>query len=1158
MTRTRPPSAPFGGPARFLRVGAWPIVVALLMLSLTIWVWDTLEVARRDRDRARLQERTEFIGRRLEGRLHDDAQILRGGEGLVRLLGMPTRAQWHQYVSTLHLEENLPGIQGVGFSLVVPAETLAEHERSVRAEGFPAYTIRPPGPRPLYSSIIYLEPFDWRNQRAFGYDMYSEPVRREAMQRAADTASVALSDRVILVQETEEDRQYGTLMYLPVYRGGVAPGSAEARRDALIGWVYSPIRMNDLLQGALGEWPTDVSIELFAAPTADPAALAFQGPMQTAARIDAAGPTFLRPVSLFGVHWLLRTRPLVDPRPLGGGLASAITLAAGALLSLALFLVTAALVRRREQALALAEARQANEARFRGYFDLPVVGAALLDRERAWLAVNGRLCRLLCEVPGTLPARPLLDLVHPDDRAEVDRRLDAAYAGVSEAQSFTCRLEAADGHTLWVEMGTARVAEASDPGALLAVHIEDVTARHRQEAMLQARLDLANFALSHDLEAILVHTLDLVEGLTGSRIGFYHFVQDDGASLTLQAWSTRTSQEFCHAEGKGSHYDVAQAGVWADCVRTQQPVIHNDYPNLPNRRGMPPGHAHVARELVVPVLRSGRVVAVLGIGNRETPYGDADVELVHAFADLAWDIAERTMVLDRLRESEARFAMAFDRAPVLMSLARFDDGRYLDVNEKFVSVSGYSREEAIGKNASELGLLSEPQRQALFERIRRDGRVDEMDLEPRTKDGRTLSTRYAAVVLTSGRERQLLSIAHDQTTERTLRRQLEQSQKLESVGRLAGGVAHDFNNMLAVIRGYTELLIESVPPGAPMYEELEEIRRAAERSAEVTRQLLAFARKQVVVPRLLDLNATVEGTLKMLGRLIGEDIKLVFEPQEGLPQVRIDPSQVDQVLANLCVNARDAIDGGGRITLSTTTVEIDAERCGPWENLAPGTFVRLTARDTGSGIPADVIGHVFEPFFTTKEVGQGTGLGLATVYGIARQNGGFVEAESPPGEGAAIHLYFPAVGVVAGQSTYPAVTPAPPRGRQETLLVVEDEPAVLRLCCDLLRRLGYRTLAAASPEEALRLAVIHGAEIRLLVTDVVMPAMNGADLATAIRLRLPQLPCLFMSGYTPETIARHGLEARGVFIQKPFDFQTLAARVRTALETPAGKPAAAE
>jgi PAS domain S-box-containing protein len=1123
--------------------------VALLGLVLTLWVWRRLEVARHEQTRVAFAETSASIRGRIEARLRDDAQILRGAAGLVRLLGMPTRPQWRSYVASLHLEENLPGIQGVGFSLLVAPELLAEHERAIRAEGFPEYAVRPPGPRPLYSSIIYLEPFDWRNQRAFGYDMYSEPVRHAAMQRAADEATVAMSGRVVLVQETERDRQFGTLLYLPLYRGAEVPSDPAARRASLLGWVYSPLRLNDLVRGALGEMPDDVTLELYMSQTATPETLAFDSRSEAHAAHPAVA-AIDHPLSLFGENWLLRTHPVAEPRTLGAALASTVTLAAGVVLSLALFVLTAMLVRRREEALALAEARRTKEAQFRGYFELPVVGAALLDRDESWLAVNERLCRLLGESPGTLPHRSLTSLAHPDDRPLVQQRLTAACEGNGDGQSITCRLVNAAGDTVWVEMAMARVEHVPDDRGPVAVHVEDVTMRVRQEAMLRARLDLMDFAVSHELDEILVHTLDLVEALTDSRIGFYHFVLQDGETLALHAWSTRTSAEFCHAEGKGRHYDISLAGVWADCVRSRRPIIHNDYPSLPNKRGMPEGHAHVARELVVPVLRSGRVVAVLGIGNRTTPYAEGDVELVSGFADLAWDIAERTMVHERLRESEERFAMAFERAPVMMTVARLEDGRYLDVNDRFATLSGYSREEALGHSAVELGLLTEAQRQTIVERIHRDGRIDELDVEPRTRDGRVLSTRYAAVVLTVGGEQRLLSIAHDRTTERTLSRQLEQSQKLESVGRLAGGVAHDFNNMLAVIRGYTELLLEAVPPGGPMREELEEIRRAAERSAEVTRQLLAFARKQVVVPRVLDLNATVNGTLKLLRRLIGEDIELLFEAQEPLPQVRIDPSQVDQVLANLCVNARDAIDGGGRITLATASLTIDAERCAPWENLAPGLFVRLTVRDTGTGIPPDVIGHVFEPFFTTKEVGQGTGLGLATVYGIARQNGGFVEAESPPGEGAALHLYLPAIPVLAQASNQAPPAVVPPLGRQEVLLVVEDEPAVLRLCCDLLRRLGYRTLAAASPSEALRLAEMHGSEIRLLVTDVVMPGMSGADLATALQARLPKLPCLFMSGYTPEAIARHGLENRGVFIQKPFDFSTLAARVREALARP--------
>ncbi|NLF29590.1 MAG: response regulator [Planctomycetes bacterium] len=379
-----------------------------------------------------------------------------------------------------------------------------------------------------------------------------------------------------------------------------------------------------------------------------------------------------------------------------------------------------------------------------------------------------------------------------------------------------------------------------------------------------------------------------------------------------------------------------------------------------------------------------------------------------------------------------------------------------------------------------------------------------------------------------------------------LQEQYRQAQKLEAVGRLAGGVAHDFNNMLSVILGNVELAQDQVDPADPLLISLEEVRKAAERSAELTRQLLAFARKQTVAPRVLDLNDTLAGLLNMLRRLIGEGIDLTWRPGANLWPIEIDPGQLAQVMANLCVNARDAINGVGEITIASENVQLhEGFRAGDVD-APPGDYVQLTVADTGCGMDAETLDHIFEPFFTTKAPGEGTGLGLATVYGIVKQNAGFIDIDTEVGRGSAFRIYLPRY---VGPAQRPRVQAAPParRGR-ETVLLVEDEPAILRLGKTMLESLGYRVLAAGAPGEAIDLARSHDAEIDLLITDVIMPEMDGRDLAGRILQLHPDIRRLFISGYAPDVIAHRGvLDANVHFIQKPFTRNDLAEKVREAL-----------
>ncbi len=402
---------------------------------------------------------------------------------------------------------------------------------------------------------------------------------------------------------------------------------------------------------------------------------------------------------------------------------------------------------------------------------------------------------------------------------------------------------------------------------------------------------------------------------------------------------------------------------------------------------------------------------------------------------------------------------------------------------------------------------------------------------------------HTAPILFAIQEEARRKIAHEK-----LENQLRQAQKMESVGRLAGGVAHDFNNMLGVILGHTEMALDDTDPASPLHAGLQAVHQAAERSAALTRQLLAFARKQTVAPKVIDINVTVKVMLKMLSRLIGEDIDLAWLPGEKVWPIKIDPSQIDQILANLCVNARDAITDRGKVTIETGSTVIDEDYCRAHAGCVPGEFTMLAVSDNGCGMDEETRSHLFEPFFTTKEMCIGTGLGLSTVYVVVKQNNGFISVYSEPGQGTTLRIFLPHHR--AEEAPLPDKKKVRPIERgYETILLVEDEPTILEMTTMMLERNGYAVLAAGTPDKAIRFATEHVGDIHLLMTDVVMPEMNGRDLAKNILSIYPRLKCLFMSGYTANVIAHHGTLDEGVnFIQKPFAKADLAAKVREVLD----------
>lgn len=481
--------------------------------------------------------------------------------------------------------------------------------------------------------------------------------------------------------------------------------------------------------------------------------------------------------------------------------------------------------------------------------------------------------------------------------------------------------------------------------------------------------------------------------------------------------------------------------------------------------------------------------------------------------------------------------------------------RYLGCNLAFARDAGTERpEELIGKDDYQLIWQEQAEKFRADDRRVIDTGVPKLAYEEQLRGpkGDLLWTRTSKVPLCNEQQEiiGMLGIYEDITERKQLKAQLIQAQKMEAIGQLAGGVAHDFNNKLGVILGYTELALMHTTPDQPHFQQLQEIHKAAESSAGLTRQLLAFARQQPVTPQVLHLNQNIDDMLQMLRRLIGEDIELVWQPGTSLWPVKVDPTQIDQLLANLSVNARDAISGSGRLTIETANTTIGPADRAAHPYCMPGDYVSFTVSDNGCGMDEATRNKIFEPFFTTKEVGKGTGLGLATVFGIVKQNQGFINVYSQLGQGTTFRVYLPRH--TGDPEPIQAETPAIEITKgNESILLVDDDPSIRDIVNMMLETSGYRVVEAASPAEAIELAEKHSGEIRLLITDVIMPEMNGRDLAMHLEPLYPNLKCLFMSGYTATAIAQHGvLDEDVMFIQKPFSLDELNGKVRTALGTP--------
>ena len=537
---------------------------------------------------------------------------------------------------------------------------------------------------------------------------------------------------------------------------------------------------------------------------------------------------------------------------------------------------------------------------------------------------------------------------------------------------------------------------------------------------------------------------------------------------------------------------------------------------------------------------------VLGL-HKEIAYIIHSVEDVTEFVRLKQQGIEQQKLNDELK-GEERFHKAFNANPEPISIATLDEGRYIDVNESFLRITGYRRSEVIGRTSLELKFWESPEDRSRFvEMLTKQGSVRDLEITFRTKLGERRTALDSAELIEVAGQRCSIAIFKDITERKLLEKQLRQSQKMEAIGQLSGGIAHDFNNLLGVIIGYSDLLEEGLPQNDPLRKKCGQIKKAGQSAVSLIRQLLAFSRQQVLEPRVLDLNSIVLNLEKMLRRLIGENIEFSTALDPELGRIKADQGQIEQVIMNLVVNARDAMPQGGRLTIESANVQLDEDYARQHSPLMPGPYVLLAVSDTGIGMDAETQGRIFEPFFTTKEVGKGTGLGLSTVYGVVAQSNGHIWVYSELGHGTTFKIYLPRTRE-AYDVEQPSAESAPLLRGTETILLVEDEEALRELTYNLLSDSGYTVLKAEHPDVAIKIAREHSGTIDLLLTDVVMPGMSGPALAENLAPIRPEMKVICMSGYTGFA-HRRLLDPEKPLLAKPFTREALLRKLRQILDS---------
>ncbi|HUP38331.1 MAG TPA: PAS domain S-box protein [Candidatus Limnocylindria bacterium] len=691
-----------------------------------------------------------------------------------------------------------------------------------------------------------------------------------------------------------------------------------------------------------------------------------------------------------------------------------------------------------------------------------------------------------------------------------------------------------------------------ESGAVIA-HA-DVTARRRTEmsaaALIETGRELAGGLEPAEVARQVASSVVRVFG--AQRSALYRLERDAGRLVCIAAAGAGDSmqwhgQTFRLGEGTVGRAAAEERSVWSPDVLTDQKI---SIPEGVVDRIRADGFRSV---LAVPLKTGDRVIGVLSLGDAVgRTYTEDELALLAAFAGQGAVALENSALYREIRDARDFLQSITENSPDAI-ITTDGRGRLTYFSRGAEAMFGCRAQEMIGTSVADIYPGGLEEARSVRRRLDQEGLLRNYESDFLARDGRRVEVSASISVLrdASGATVGTLGLLKDIAERRHLEEQLRQSQKMDAIGRLAGGIAHDFNNLLTVIAGRAQMILSRLRPEEAMHRDATLVRTTADRAAALTQQLLAFSRKQVLQPQVLDLNAVMTAMEPMLGRLIGEDVELAVTPAADLGRVKADPGQIEQVIVNLVVNSRDAMPQGGRLTVETANVELDEAYASRHVSVPAGQYVMLAVSDTGAGMDEQTRSRVFEPFFTTKEPGKGTGLGLATVYGIVKQSGGDIRLYSEVGVGTTFKMYLPRVAeAVAPPDPIASPSATVPRG-DETVLLVEDEPEVRDLAREILQGSGYTVLQACDPEDALFVAERHTGPIHLLVTDVIMPRQSGRALAERLRPLRPEMQVLYMSGYTNDAILRHGvLDPDTQFIQKPFTPAGLGRKVRAAIGGP--------
>jgi two-component system, cell cycle sensor histidine kinase and response regulator CckA len=738
----------------------------------------------------------------------------------------------------------------------------------------------------------------------------------------------------------------------------------------------------------------------------------------------------------------------------------------------------------------------------------------------------------------------VLSLIQPLDTQAVTQGLDAPRQSTPGTLGRRCRLQAKDGSWRWFD-ATARDCTGMPEVEGVLIHFRDVTDLHRMEAERQVISEIVH-ALNQTAN------LDELLGCIHQALKKVVYAENCFVALLDPVTDSITFPFFVDQVDVPPPPQRVGHSCTAYVFRKGTPMLipQTEFDRLAAEGEVELVGAPSPAWLGVPLKTPTATIGVLVVQHyeNENAYDQRDLEFMSSVGGHIALAIERRRAEDALRKNEEMFRLLFSHNPLPTWVIDRETLRFLEVNEAAVQVYGYSPDEF--KKMTILDFRPEEERTKLLDYLKQnqgDG-LYRGNWKHRKKDGKVVHVETTVHELEYAGKRVRLVVAQDVSERHILEQQLRQSQKMEAVGRLAGGVAHDFNNLLMVIKGHTELLLNSLPPGEKYSRKIEQIERAADRASALTRQLLAFSRMQVLQPHVMNLNDVVSDMGRLLPRLIGEDIELVMRTSEDLGAIRADASQMEQVIMNLAVNSRDAMPGGGRLIIETSNADLDGGYSDRHPIVRQGRYVLLAVSDTGTGMDADTQSHIFEPFFTTKAQGKGTGLGLATVYGVVKQSGGFIWVYSELGHGTTFKIYLPRVDQPVHRVSPSVPTGEVPRGT-ETILLTEDEQDVRGVAREFLESGGYTVIEARDGAEALELVEKHRGGIDLLITDMVMPRMTGLELAARLKEKQPELRMLYMSGYSERAAAESMQPDPSVrLLAKPFSRSALLRAVHELLK----------